>query len=220
MKFMIGVPTGNYARKAQFYDFFDVMSKPSNCVILRPHGQSPAKSRNIIIQQALETDCSHIIFFDDDMALPADTAIKLIENCDRDAVTGLYFGRNFPHQPIIFDEILPDGLAKYHFMEDGEQGLIKVTNAGLGCCMIKTDVFRAMEKPWIRLGELSQEDWCDDIGFFNRFYAAGFELWCDLSILCGHIADVTIWPYYVDGKWYTTYDTYGPARVTIPAVHP
>lgn len=220
MKVLIGVPTGNYARKALFYDHLEIMDKPDNTLIIRPHGQSPARGRNVIIKEALKHDCTHIVFFDDDIAMPKDTMMKLMEHGDKDAVTGLYLMRNYPHQPILFDTALPDGSCGFHFLTDKTDGLIKVKNAGLGCCIIKTDVFRRMEEPWIRLGELELDHWCDDIGFFNRFHAAGFELYCDLSIRCGHIADCTIWPVFHDGAWYTSYDTYGPNQVSIPAVLP
>jgi hypothetical protein len=99
------------------------------------------------------------------------------------------------------------GAALYTYLEDDVTGLRKVAAAGFGFCLIKTSVFKKMEKPYVRLGELDAQEWCDDIGFFNRFQKAGFQAYCDFDCQAGHMATMILWPNYVDGKWYTGYDT-------------
>lgn len=217
MKLLIGVPTAEFARRADFYDHFNLLRKPNGTALAFSHGQSPARNRNELIGQALEHDCTHIFFLDDDIILQPDALEKLMRH-DVDAVTGIYLMRNYPHQPIIFDNASNDGRCSHHFVKDGETGLIPIVNAGLGCALIKIDVFKKMEKPWVRLGELEKDHWCDDIGFFNRFRDAGFKLFCDLEVTGGHIASVVIRPEYTDGKWYCSYDTNGPNRVIMPIV--
>jgi hypothetical protein len=215
-RILIGVPTSEYARRADFYDHFDVIEKPAETMVSRAHGQSPARNRNLIIKQALEYDCTHIFFVDDDVILPRDILVKLLTH-DKDIVTGLYLMRNFPHQPIVFDEARPDGKCKHYFMPDeSEPGLVPIVNCGLGAVLIKIEVFKKMPHPWITLGEAEADHWCDDITFFNRARALGFELFCDTSIHVGHIGSMVIKPFYLDGKWLVTYDTSGTATVTIP----
>lgn len=220
VKVFIAVPTADIGRRPEFYDYLDVMDKPDGTVSSRAHGQSPARNRNIMIQQALDHNCTHIAFFDDDIVVNKDTLFRLLEHRDRDIVTGLYLMRSFPHQPIIFDYSNDKGECKHHYPDSKEMGLIEIVNCGLGCCLIKTDVFRTMEKPWIRLGELEKDHWCDDIGFFNRARQYGYKLYCDLSIRVGHMTGVTVWPNVVDGKWMVSYDTRGTSQVIFPAVVP
>ena len=220
MKLMIAIPTGEFARRADFYDYFHLLDKPEGTAIAAAHGQSPARNRNILIEQALAIDCTHILFLDDDVIPPVDTISKLARH-DKDIVTGLYLLRNFPHKPIIFNYSDDKGRCTHRFIGPEEpEGLIPIINCGLGCCLIKTEVFKTMPKPWITLGELEKDHWCDDISFFNRARDYGFSLYCDLSVRVGHIASCVVYPDIQDGKWITSYDTNGEARISFPIVQP
>lgn len=219
-KIFIAVPTAEFARQAIFYDFFNMMRKPEGTIVAFSHGQSPARNRNVLIEQALIHDCSHILFIDDDLTFAPDTLTRLLAH-DKDIVAGYYLMRSYPHNPILFAEALEDGRCRTMFPSDNvEPGLVRMVATGLGCALIKTDIFRKMEKPWIRLGELEKDHWSDDIGFFRRvrLELPDIEMWCDLSITCGHMAVAAIWPVYQDGKWHTSYDTQGPGRVAFPAL--
>jgi len=217
-KVLIGIPTAEFARQAQFYDYLGLIEKPVNTIQLSVHGQSPARSRNIIIDAALKNECTHILFIDDDTCPPKDILTKLLAH-DKDVVTGLYLMRQFPHQGIIFDEALDDGRCRWHSLHnDVPNSLIPIVNCGLGAVLIKTKVFEKLTKPYIRLGQCESDQWCDDIDFFNRVRKAGFELYCDLSVHVGHMANLTITPGYVDGKWIVKYGTNGIQDVTFPMV--
>jgi hypothetical protein len=218
-KVLIGVITGEYARRADFYDYFNMLRKPANAFMLLCHDRSPAHGRNLIIQTALEHNCTHVLFIDDDMTYDADSLDKLLSH-NLDIVTGLYLRRDYPHQPLIFDYSDPEGSALYSYLEGDEPRLKPIQNAGLGFCLIKTDVFRKMEKPWVRLGELNSEQWCDDIGFFNRARAAGFEMFCDTECCLGHMGTMIIKPLKENGAWYTTYDTGGKGALKTPQIIP
>lgn len=215
IKVVIAVPTAEYARRADFYDYFHQLQLPPGTTVIFTHGQSPARNRNMMIRQALDMDATHIFFVDDDVICPPDTLMKLLAH-DKDIVTGLYLMRNYPHKPIIFDKANPDGTCLWHYLKPGESGLVEIVAAGLGACLIKTDVFRKMEEPWIRLGELEKDHWCDDIGFFRRVREADIKMYCDLDVPVGHIGSMVIWPTRQDGNWYTTYHTNGPSNVSTP----
>lgn len=213
MKIMIAIPTAGFSRNDSFYDHLAIMYKPEGSVQSFARGQSPARGRNMLIQQAINHNCTHILFLDDDVSVKPD----LIENLsrhDKDVVTALYLMRNFPHRPIIFDETLSDGSAKWHHLSDDETGLIEIVACGLGACLIKIEVFKALEQPWIRLGELEKDHWCDDIGFFRRVKLAGFRIYCDLDVQVGHMLQATVWPDRQNCKWLTTYDTKGSGTVS------
>jgi hypothetical protein len=218
-KVLIGVITGEYGRRADFYDYYNLMEKPEGSMALFCHDRSPAKGRNMIIQTAIEQGCTHILFLDDDMAYPANTILKLLAH-DKDAVTGLYLSRAYPHQPLIFDEFDEDGKALYSYLTETTPPLKKVVAAGLGCVLIKVEALQKMEPPWVRLGELDIQEWCDDIGFFWRFYKAGLELYCDTTLHIGHIGTVSIWPKFVNGQWVVGYDTSGKGMISTPMVNP
>lgn len=220
-KVLIGCVTGEYARRADFYDYYNTLEKPANVMAMFAHDRSPAHGRNIIIHQALKHDATHVLFIDDDMAFPKDSLNRLLEH-DVDCVSGLYLRREYPHQPLIFDYADDEGRCLYTYLEGNEEGLKPIVAAGLGFCLIKTAVFKKMEQPWIRLGELDPQEWCDDIGFFNRFREAGFQAYCDMNCRIGHIATMIVWPNYgEDDKWYTGYDT-GSSKgmINTPQIEP
>jgi len=216
-RILIAVVTAEYARKADFYDHFWFLQTKVGDIKTGIHGQSPAQNRNVVIEKALELEVDRVFFLDDDTVFQPDLLDNLRKH-NVDIVTGLMFQRNFPHTPLIFDRVRESDGATYPRLMKSEEDkeLIKVSAAGLGCCLIKTDVFRQLEPPWIRLGELTLDGWCDDIGFFKRARAANIQSYCDLSQRVGHTSTVTVWPTKLDGKWMTTYDSYGSGQLSTP----
>lgn len=217
-KVLIGVPTGEYGRRADFYDYINIMAKNRDDILMFVHDRSPARNRNMIIEQALIHECSHVLFIDDDMAPPADGLQKLLEH-GKDIVTGLYLIGTYPHQPLIFDTVGEEG-SLFSYLEENAPRLKSIKAAGMGFCLIKTNVFRQMEPPYFRLGELDPEQWCDDIGFFHRADQIGIKAYCDTDCLVGHIKTMIIKPNKVNGKWFTSYDTGGRGAINTPQINP
>ena len=216
-KVFIGVPTMGFSRNDSFYDYYNQIDRPVGTIQSFARGQSPAANRNLMIRQAMEHNCSHILFLDDDIAPPPDILNKLISH-DKDVVTALYLMREYPHLPIVFDESNEEkGSALNYELEPGNQGLVEITNCGLGAVLIKTKVFEKLEQPWIRLGQLKKDEWGDDIEFFNRVRRAGFRMYCDLSVHVGHFGNVIVRPMvHTDGSWLISYNTNGSETVVFP----
>lgn len=200
----MGLSTGEHIRQAGFIPYFLGLDKPPGTLMTTVHGQSPAHSRNAIAKQAIDMDCTHVFFMDDDMAFPADTLTKLARH-DVDIVTALYLMRSYPHFPVLFDETFDSGFNRHVFLTPDKQGLIPITNCGLGAVLINVEVFKKLEQPWVRLGEIVKDGWSDDMGFFNRAREAGFKLYCDLDALVGHMTSNIIWPVQYNGNWFSEY---------------
>lgn len=218
-KVTIGLVTQEYARRADFYDYFQLLNKPAGTLILFCHDRSPAHGRNMIIEEALKYNATHILFMDDDMAMKQDALDQLLSH-DKDVVTGLYLSRSYPHQPLIFDVADESGACLFAYLTGDEPRLKEVVNCGLGFCLVKTEIFKHLEKPYVRLGEIDSEQWCDDVGFFNRVRKAGFKIYCDMECRVGHIGTLIIWPTKENGKWMSGYDTSGRGHVNVPQLTP
>lgn len=218
VRVLIGISTGEIARRADFYDHMDMLSLPANTMKITMHGQSPAKARNLIIEQALEHGFSHVLLVDDDMVFKPNFLKQLLSH-NLDAVCGLYYSRNYPHYPLVFD-YFKDNQAHFYYLQSFDKGLIPIVAAGLGAVLFKTDVFSKLEKPWVRLGELAADEWCDDIGFYLRMHRTGVKLFCDLDAYVGHQGCMTIWPDKANGHWMTSYHTNGSSVVSFPAAAP
>lgn len=208
MKLLIGIATAELARSASFYDYLHYLRKPEGTLRISFHTNSGAWNRNLIIEDALENNCTHILFLDDDMAFGADALLRLISH-DKDIVSGLYLNRNHPHSPVIFDyACLEDGRASRRLLTEGEQGLIEVEAAGFGFLLVKTEIFKFMEKPYVRTGEFHKDRRSEDISFCCRARKIGIKIFCDLDCIIGHIGQMIVWPVNNNGVWDTGIDTY------------
>ncbi len=223
IRVLIGVPTAEFARRADFYSNFNQMARPSGTVCVNISGQSIAQNRNHIVEQALVMRCTHVFMIDDDVICNPDILYKLLEH-KKEIVTGLQLKRNFPHFPLIFDERVNETDAN-HFqlgeLNNHSSSLKRIYSAGLGCVLIETSVFKQMEKPWFRLGELKLDQMSEDTGFFKRADAAGITSYVDLDCTVGHIASVVIKPVKRNGQWTVEYDTNGSGTIGFaPVMYP
>lgn len=213
-KVFIGIPTSETARAAMFYDYVNNLHKPEGTIGAGFHTPSGAMNRNLIIDEAIRTNCTHILFIDDDMAFPPDALNQLLRH-DKNIISGLYYNRGYPHTPVLFDF---DSINRYtrRHLTDKDHGVIQVGAVGFGFLLVKTNVFRTLIKPFVRMGEINPQERNEDIGFCFRAAHSGWDVFCDLDLPIGHIAQATIWPAKVDGRWQTAIDTYGDQIAYIP----
>lgn len=213
MKIYIGVPTADSTRHAVFYDYLAGLVKPDDTVGASFHTNSAAYNRNMIIDDALAAEATHILFIDDDMAFAPDSLLRLIQH-DKDLVSGLYLSRNYPHLPTIFDNY--EVPLKRRFLESGQFGLIEVGACGFGFLLIKTHIFEHLSKPYVMAGEVYADRRNEDLGFCRRVKEAGFKIYCDLNTTIGHMGMVTFWPTVGDNNWFTGIDTGGTEIFSVP----
>jgi GT2 family glycosyltransferase len=206
---MIGLVCGEIGRFSDVIPSLIGLHKPPGTVFFKTSTLGPAAGFNIIGQHFISDPTLEWLFLtNDDNLCPSDTLPRLwahIERGDADAVSGLYFGRIQPFEPILFDSVeWRDGRRWYtrHLMSDGESGLIPAVVVGDGCLMVRRRVMEAINQPWWEYGE-TLTDACDhDVVFSRKVREAGFKLACDLDLTVGHIATIVVQPHrQPDGKW-------------------
>ena len=161
-------------------------------------------ARNKLLEDAVKNGADRILWFDSDMDFPPDTMLRLAADMDegKEFVSGLYFKRRAPIQPVIYENV-----GYYHnTMSDGSESvtpvaitmddyprdsMFEIEAAGFGCVMHSVDLARRiMEKfgapfsPILGFGE--------DLSFCKRAKDVGATLWCDSRIKLGHIGMGTI----------------------------
>jgi len=218
-KVLVAVPTGETSRYATFYDYYNQLERAEGTLHMFARGQSPAKGRNMMIQAAIDNECTHILFLDDDVIPPSDILKKLLAH-DKDVVSGLYPMRDFPHYPVIFDKRFQNGFNRHTHLKSEIDGLIEITNCGFGCVLIKMHVFNLLKKPWVTLGELEADGWCDDIAFFNKLGDAGIKMYCDTSVLVDHMMTIHVGFRRVNDSWMINYDNRGKGNLQFPITYP
>lgn len=202
-KIMVGLPLYAGNLKPEFMkSYIRARSKGFFHRETMPNGDSlVTRARNNITHSFLESDCTHLLFLDDDLEFHSDHIAMLLEN-DKGIVCGMYPKKQLKLQPVL--SRLPEG--------QGEQEghLITVREAGTGFMMISRQVFEAImslepENHYIddndkslrydfwkvgvfkddgdEYGRYLSEDWY----FCWKARQLGFKTWVDTRILVAHI---------------------------------
>jgi GT2 family glycosyltransferase len=196
LRVTLAVPMNSDFVHRKFARSLMALSKPghwdyTDCPRLTIH-----EARNLLAQQAMKWNATHIMFVDDDMVFPAGAAEKLIE-ADKDIICGLAYQRRPKFLPCIYT-IKPDkdGIVQIETIEGVERtGLIEIDACGGAFVLIKTEVLKKIEFPWYTWGDKSLGIYVDkgglgeDIGFCVKAKRAGFKIWCDTDLIINHLGD-------------------------------
>lgn len=176
---------------------FHSMAFPMNYnhVVLQLRGLPVDEARNRFAEYALENNCKYIFTWDEDVACPPQTIPELIykmEHHPEIAVCGgVYCLKRHPAEPLVFRG---NGNGPFWDWKAGE--FFEVTGIGMGCTIIRTDVFKDLKKPWFKTefnytnmldGIGGVETWTEDLWFCERVTKTGkWKVYVDASLLCTH----------------------------------
>lgn len=139
-------------------------------------------NRNLLTEGALRYNADYMFWLDSDMVIAQDTLLRLMEH-DKDIVSGLYFNRK-TFEPIMYLR----GREKHEpIIRWDKDSLLKVDAIGMGCVLIKSDVFRNIPPPWFLYNAV--ENVSEDIYFCVKAKEAGYDIWVDPAVLPGHIGE-------------------------------
>lgn len=152
-----------------------------------------ATSRTEIVEKALAKNYKWLMFIDSDIFIPEDAITRLMSH-GKDIVTGVYWMKTNPPQPVVFEEI---GDGPIWNIEPKDE-LQEIGGAGLGCTLINLDVFRKFKEKGIPFFD---QDWVyenpttkrriqiaigEDHWFFHNARELGYKVWMDTNVLCDH----------------------------------
>lgn len=153
-------------------------------------------SRNNLLETAKNEKVDRILWLDSDMTFSPDLLQRLSDDIDQgcDIVSGLYFGRRPPSNPIIFkdcelvqicdNQMLP--LAT-RYLDYPKDALFEVAAFGFGCVLMKTEAAAKVVGEYGIMPFMPMGGFGEDLSFCMRARKAGIKLWCDSRIICGHI---------------------------------
>jgi len=162
-----------------------------NVITYYPSSSATEIGYDMIVQFAkkLEPKPSHILFVDYDV-LPKYNTLKTLLAHDKDIISGVYPAV----QKFEISWCLSrDETFKMMDFEDLPNNPFKVRVACNGMLLVKMEVFDKIEWPYwktdyftdkIRVGP--------DIYFFNKARAAGYDIWVDPKVKCGHFKMVDL----------------------------
>lgn len=210
-KIMIAVPCMDQV-PAPFAQSLAMIRKPDDDVACSfQMGSLIYTSRNNLALQAMKAEFDYMLWLDSDMVFQQDLLVKMkqvMDEKDLDFVTGLYFRRVPPFTPVLFDQLDIDenGICTWTDWKDVPEGMFKIGGCGFGCVLIKTDVLFDVQS---KFGELFNPiaNMGEDLSFCWRARQCGYDIWCDPSLVCGHVGYTII-----NDKFYESYRSVHPEK--------
>jgi predicted SAM-dependent methyltransferase len=153
----------------------------SNTIYFETHARPIDQARQWFAEQAIKHDAKYIFFWDEDVLLPPHALRELMfiaENWKNvGTVAGIYCLKINGHpEPLVFKSA---GAGPSWDWKVGE--VFECGATGLGCALIRTELFKDIEKPWFRtVDDLSPyldnipggEQWTEDLYFFTKLRAS------------------------------------------------
>lgn len=189
-KILIAIPTARYIEPDTFKSIYD-LDIPAGYEITFQcfYGYRVDQVRNLIADWIVR-GYDYLFAVDHDVTFAKDTLRKMLDR-DKDVVSGVYRQRLEPQQLEIYD------LNQQRMTIDQIYGkdLVKIGGCGFGCVLVKKQVIVGVEYPQFEYHHALDHNKTisEDTDFCRKATNKGFELWCDPSILCGHIGSTTLY---------------------------
>lgn len=173
-------------------------------------GLDRAKNREELVEKALAIGAQYIFFLDDDTLCPNFTLrylhYQLEQRPEAMICGGIYCTKEDIPEPLVFMDL--GGGSFYRWKVND---VFECKGLGTGCMLIKTEIFRMLQKPWfyepdtvhvdemVKLGDLEvpimKTIGTDDLYFCQKVTDAGFKIIAHGGVLPVHMDE--------NGKMYT-----------------
>ena len=189
MKTLIAVPCMDQV-PAPFCQSLAQLQKVGECTLAMKSGSLIYTARNDLATMSLQMDADFVFWLDSDMVFKPDTLIRMMDTLqknDLDILTGLYFRRVPPYSPVLFDRLdIKHNICNWSEFHEIPNGLFEVGGCGFGCVLMRTDVFLDVQsKHGNMFAPIANNG--EDIAFCWRARDCGFKIYCDPSVICGHV---------------------------------
>ena len=189
MKILIAVPCMDQV-PAPFCNSLALLQKVGDCTLMMKSGSLIYTSRNALATAAIQAEADYVFWLDSDMVFQPDILkrmLKTLQEKDLDMLTGLYFRRVPPYSPVLFDKLEIDGIAcDFTEWKRIPDDLFEVGACGFGCVLMKTDVFFDVQSKFGNMFAPIGNNG-EDVAFCWRARQCGYKIWCDPSVICGHV---------------------------------
>ena len=154
-------------------------------------------ARNKLADIAVKEGYDRVLWLDSDIIFDPDIMVRMSKHLDNglEYVSGLYFKRQFPTDPVAFKTITQEKEGKelitkaLVYNDYPKNSLFQVDATGFGAVMLTTELLKKVKNkyglpfsPQLGLGE--------DMSFCWRAKQVGAKLYCDSSIKLKHIGSI------------------------------
>ena len=133
--------------------------------------------REKLIENAKDIKCDYVLWLDSDMMFPSTTALRLLAH-NKDIVACNYMKRSKPLKTVAYTDLRNwDSWLPLEPKDD----LIKVEGVGMGCMLMKTEIFNSLQKPYFEFTYKGDtQDWYgEDFMLLTKLRLNGFNVYID-----------------------------------------
>ena len=141
-------------------------------------------ARNMLAAEAVRGGYDRVLWIDSDQTFDPDLMERLSADLDEgwDVVSGLYFSRAYPVEPVIYKSIDAEHRTAERYVDYPRDAVFEIAGCGMGACMMRTDVLARMhELPFALMPGVSE-----DLSFCVRAQRMGVRIACDSRVKVGH----------------------------------
>ena len=213
MKIFIAVPTFENITPDTFKSIYGLDRCGHWLVFDFARGYDCATARNKIAQQTLDEGADYVLMVDNDITLPGDALKNLLED-PKDVCLGYYAHRHadniYRGSTCICKIKQPDGSDYFNYpleseytaadmrrMRESGAYKVQIHGGGMGCALIKADVFRKIQYPWydwVNYTDSNRGMLSEDLFFCEQCKKKGIKIYTDTRVGCGHLMRHVQWP--------------------------
>ena len=204
MKILISVPTFENIYPDTFKSIYDLDVSGHDTDFRFVRGYDCATARNRIAKLAIDGGYDYVLMVDNDVVLPKDALQNLLEDA-KEVCLGYYAHRDtdniYRGRTCVCKLLTPEGVRSKNYPLDSEytaaelkmlkekgEYKIRIHGGGMGCALIKTDVFKKIKYPWYywmnyKDGKMLSED----LYFCENCRKASIQIYTDTRVNCGHM---------------------------------
>lgn len=156
-----------------FYEWVIEERREDELSLILQGGYNLDKMRNDLVHIAIENKQTHLLFIDSDQVFPRNTIVRLIKGFEAqpkaDAITAIVHRKDEPYLPCIYTGPKKNG--KFGSVSSwNTNSYLNIGACGMGCVMIKADVFKRLKYPYFKFPSLDKKDEIlgEDLYFWHK----------------------------------------------------
>lgn len=202
----IVVTAASLARYAEFWMSLEA--------VIVPHGTRLVAARGADIPHQLNEGVRRMTgewcwFLGDDHTFHPNIVLNLLKR-DLDFVLPVVPRRDPPFVPVLMHGPVADKMTRYSWTELPISGLFRIPpgdSAGQAGALVRKPILDELGDPWFEGGQLTPGRLMEDMYFIKRMHDMGVSMYVDCDEVMPHIANITITPTRLQGRWFPGYVT-------------
>ncbi len=136
--------------------------------------------RERLATMALNLNAEYVLWLDSDITFPASLALRLL-NHNENVVACNYIRRQLPAKGVAY-EVIGEWENPLPFEQYND--LVDVQGVGMGCMLMKTEIFTKIPKPWFEFGwsPESNDFLGEDMILCQKMASAGYSIKIDSQL--------------------------------------